>query len=69
MPTFGDFEDADSFDTADADPEAVARIMLKIRHDLAPDGHPPFDELHELERVLWIFTLAALLARLNREGI
>ena len=68
MSSFGDMTAEDSHDpTAEADPEAVARIFVLIRHQLASD-HPEWDHLHPWERALLVFVFAALLARLKREG-
>lgn len=70
MSDFGDATPDDSYDpTAPADPEAVARIFMALQRRLSgDDDRPEFDELDELERILLIYTIAALLARLRREG-
>jgi hypothetical protein len=57
----------DVVDTAPADPEATARAFVRLRHALAPD-HGTWDELHPFERALLVFTLAALLDLLRRQG-
>jgi hypothetical protein len=69
MSDFGDLEDDDVVDTADADPEAVARLFYREARRLSGDDtRPLFDDLHEWERALVVFVFAALLLRLRREG-
>lgn len=64
---FLDATDADSFDTAAPDPEAVARIYTKLRQRARAD-QPGFDQLHPAERALLILVFGLLLERLRREG-
>lgn len=65
---FGDMTDDDSVDTADFDPEAVARIFLELQIELSGDPtRVRLDELHPYEKALLIFAFAVLLARLKRE--
>jgi hypothetical protein len=39
-----------------------------LRRVTGDDTRPTLDQLHELERAAYIFAMAALLARLRREG-
>ena len=64
----GDMTPEDAFDPADIDPEATARIFMNIRHNLAPEGHPNFDELSAEEKALYAFVIILLLKRLREEG-
>jgi len=61
MTGFGDYEDADAFDTAPADPEQVARKLVEL------DGGDwrDLDDEHQARRIAIV---VALLAWLRRQG-
>lgn len=67
MRTFGDFEEADAFDTAPADPEQVARRLQRLRlaYGLTTDR---WEDLTEEERRATIPVIILLLAWLRRQG-
>ena len=65
--TFGDHDDADSFDTAPADPEQVARKLHELRRR---EGFEiaDWDELDDAERGALIQIITVLLAWGRRGG-
>lgn len=67
MTDFGDFTDADAFDTAPADPEQVARKLQRLRVDagLALDD---WDALTDAQRSATVAVIVLLLAWLRRQG-
>ena len=66
---FGDIEPDDVFDTDEADPEAVARLLfLALRRVTDDDTRPELDDLDPEEKRAYVLALAFLLARLRREG-
>lgn len=64
---FGDYESDDSYDTASADPEQVARALHRIRRDRGLETFE-FGELTLAQQTLLIVVADALLARGRREG-
>jgi len=67
MSGFGDFEEADAFDTEPADAEQVARRLHRYRRE---DGREPaeWDDLAEYERVALVAIVRRLLDWLRRQG-
>ena len=64
----GDLTDDDVYDTADADPEAVARFLLGALRARDPRRFRRWDDHTPAERRLWIAALGELLLKLRREG-
>jgi hypothetical protein len=68
MSDFGDFADADAFDTAPADGEQVARRLHRYRRDAGFEIQE-WDDLEPDERAALIAVVLALLAWGRRQGI
>lgn len=67
MTDFGDFEPADAFDTAPADPEQVAIRLQRLRVEAGLDTDR-WDDLDLHAQTVRITIVAALLAWLRRQG-
>lgn len=67
MSSFGDFEEADAFDTAPADAEQVARKLHRLRFRAGLEDRP-WSELGDEARARRVAIVAELLAWLRRQG-
>jgi hypothetical protein len=65
--TYGDYDTDDSYDTASADPEQVARKLHQLRQI---EGREDFDweDLDDSERGVRVLIMALLLAWGRRQG-
>jgi hypothetical protein len=68
MTDFGDHTDADSFDTAPADPEQVAIRLHRLRQGNGLESGD-WEDLDLAEQTLRIIIIATLLAWLRRGGM
>jgi type II secretory pathway component PulM len=64
---FGDFEEADAFDTDQPDPEQVAIKISRLRRDHGLDVDD-WEELSETQRQVRIQIAERLIAWLRRQG-
>jgi hypothetical protein len=67
MSDFGDWSDDDSFDTAPADPEQVARVLHRMRYERGLET-AEFGELTLAQQTLLFAVASALLSWMRRQG-